>query len=151
MRLSTEGLERSTPLRKESNLPFIFIVGFVFLLFLGGYLYNKGKLHELYLTTKEIFIDLNLDEKKEYLHILYSKKDFSKATKVLKEIISLHIEDNEQNKELEKKYTETEAKVMANKLAKEYYHLVVPLIANFQEEFYLYFQHFLLLVLNLLT
>jgi tetratricopeptide (TPR) repeat protein len=97
LRLSTEGLERSTPLRKESNLPFIFIVGFVFLLFLGGYLYNKGKLHELYLTTKEIFIDLNLDEKKEYLHILYSKKDFSKATKVLQEIISLPIEDNEQN------------------------------------------------------
>ena len=32
-----------------------------------------------------------------------------------------NIEETEQNKKLEKKYTEAEAKVMANKLAKEYY------------------------------
>ena len=98
MRLSTEGLERPTLVRKESNLPFIFIVGLVLLLSLGGYLYNKGKLHEVYLSTKETLIGLNLDEKKEYLGILYSKRSLTEATKILQQVISFPQEDTEQNK-----------------------------------------------------
>ena len=97
MRLSTEGLERPTPLKKESNLPFIFIY-FVLLLSLGGYLYNKGKLREVYLSTKETFIGLNLEEKKEYLGILYSKRSLTEATKILQQIVSFSQEDNEQNR-----------------------------------------------------
>ena len=98
MRLSTERLERPTQVKKESNLPFIFIIGFVLLLSLGGYLYNKGKLHEVYLSTKETLIGLNLDEKKEYLGILYSKRSLTEATKILQQIISFPQEDTEQNK-----------------------------------------------------
>ena len=98
MQLSTEGLERRTPLKKESNLPFIFIICFVLLLSLGGYLYNKGKLREVYLNTKETLIGLNLEEKKDYLGILYSKRSLIEATKILQQIISFPQEDNQQNR-----------------------------------------------------
>jgi tetratricopeptide (TPR) repeat protein len=98
LKLSTEGLERPTQVKKESNLPFIFLIGFVLLISLAGYLYNQGKLYEVYLSTKEKFIGLNLDEKKKYLGILYSKRDLVEATKVLQQIISFPYEDTEQNK-----------------------------------------------------
>lgn len=98
MRLSTEGLERHTTLKKESNLPFIFLIGFVLLLSLAGYLHNKGKLYKLYLSTKETFIGLNLEEKKEYLGILYNKRSLTEATKILQQIVSFPEEDTEQNK-----------------------------------------------------
>jgi tetratricopeptide (TPR) repeat protein len=98
LRLSTEGLERPTPVRKENNFPFIFIICFVLLLSLGGYLYNKGKLHEVYLSTKETLIGLNLDEKKEYLGILYRQGHRIDAAKILEQIISFSQEDNEQNR-----------------------------------------------------
>ena len=98
MRLSTEGIERPTQVKKESNLPFIFLIGFVLLISLAGYLYNQGKLREAYLSTKQILIGLNLDEKKEYLGILYSKRSLAEATKVLQQIISFPQEDTEQNK-----------------------------------------------------
>jgi tetratricopeptide (TPR) repeat protein len=70
----------------------------VLLLSLGGYLYNKGKLREVYLSTKETFIGLNLEEKKEYLGILYSKRSLTEATKILQQIVSFSQEDNEQNR-----------------------------------------------------
>lgn len=98
MRLSTEGVERPMQVKKESNLPFIFLLGFVLLISLAGYLYNQGKLREAYLSTKQILIGLNLDEKKEYLGILYSKRSLAEATKLLQQIISFPQEDNEQNK-----------------------------------------------------
>ena len=98
MKLSTEGLERPTQVKKESNLLFIFLIGFVLLLFLGGYLYNKGKLHEVYLSSKETLFGLNLEEKKEYLGILYSKGSIAEATRILQQIISFPEEDTEQNK-----------------------------------------------------
>ena len=97
MKLSTEGLERPRQVKKESSLPFIFLIGFVLLLSLGGYLYNQGTLREVYLSTKETLIGLNLEEKKEYLGILYSKRDLVEAAKVLQQIISFPQEDTEQN------------------------------------------------------
>ena len=98
MRLSTEGLERPTQVKKESNLPFIFLIGFVLLISLAGYLYNQGKLREVYLSTKETLIGLSLEEKKEYLGILYSKRSLTEATRILQQIISFPYEDTEQNK-----------------------------------------------------
>jgi len=97
LRLSTEGLERPTQVKKESNLPFIFLIGFVLLLSLGGYLYNQGTLREVYLSTKETLIGLNLEEKKEYLGILYSKGSIAEATRILQKIKSFPEEDTEQN------------------------------------------------------
>ena len=97
MKLSTEGLERPTPTNKESNLPLILIICFVSLLSLAGYLHNKGKLHKLYLSTKETLIGLNLEEKKDYLGILYRQGYRTGAAKVLEQIISSSQEDNEQN------------------------------------------------------
>jgi len=98
LRLSTEGLERPKSVRKESNLPFIFIVGLVLLLSLAGYLHNQGKLHKLYLTTKETLIGLSLEEKKDYLGILYRQGYRTDATNILQQIISFPQEDNEQNR-----------------------------------------------------
>ena len=60
--------------------------------------YNQGTLREVYLSTKETLIGLNLDEKKEYLGILYSKRDLVEAAKVLQQIISFPYEDTEQNR-----------------------------------------------------
>ena len=98
MRLSTEGLERRTTLKKESNLPFIFLIGFVLLLSLAGYLHNKGKLYKLYLSTKETLIGLNLEEKKDYLGILYRQGYRIDAANILQQIISFPQEDNQQNR-----------------------------------------------------
>ena len=98
MKLSTEGLERPTPTNKESNLPLILIICFVSLLSLAGYLHNKGKLHKLYLSTKETLIGLNLEEKKDYLGILYRQGYRTDAAKILEQIISFSQEDNEQNR-----------------------------------------------------
>ena len=51
----------------------------------------------MYLSSKEKFIGLNLEEKKEYLNILYNKKSFTKSVQILQEIISFPKEDNEKN------------------------------------------------------
>lgn len=98
MRLSTEGLERPTLVRKESNLPLILIICFVSLLSLAGYLHNKGNLYKLYLSTKETLIGLNLEEKKDYLGILYRQGYRTDATNILQQVISFPQEDTEQNK-----------------------------------------------------
>ena len=60
--------------------------------------YNQGNLREVYLSNKERLIGLNLDEKKEYLGILYSKRSLTEATRILQQIISFPYEDTEQNK-----------------------------------------------------
>ena len=60
--------------------------------------YKQGNLREVYLSNKEILIGLNLDEKKEYLGILYSKRSLTEATRILQQIISFPYEDTEQNK-----------------------------------------------------
>jgi len=60
--------------------------------------YKQGNLREVYLSNKEILIGLNLDEKKEYLGILYSKRSLTEATRTLQQIISFPHEDTEQNK-----------------------------------------------------
>jgi clan AA aspartic protease (TIGR02281 family) len=97
LKLSTEGLERPLSTYRESRLPLVFILGLLLFTSLGFYLYKNHTLNEIYLNYKEKFIGLSVDEKKEYLNILYSKKNFSEATLILQEIISLPIEDNEQN------------------------------------------------------
>lgn len=97
MKLSTEGLERPTPTNKESNLPLILIICFVSLLSLAGYLHNKGKLHKLYLSTKKTLIGLNLEEKKDYLGILYRQGYRTDAANILQQVISFPQEDTEQN------------------------------------------------------
>ena len=60
--------------------------------------YKQGNLREVYLSNKETLIGLNLDEKKEYLGILYSKRSLTEATRILQQIISFPHEDTEQNK-----------------------------------------------------
>lgn len=97
MRISTDGLDRPTPSQKESSISLILIVSVFLLLFLGGYLYNTGKLQELYLGSKEALVGLTGEEKKEYLRILYQKRSLSKSIRILEEIISVPQEDNEEN------------------------------------------------------
>jgi len=98
LKLSIEGLERPTQVKKESNLPLILIICFASLLSLAGYLHNKGKLYKLYLSTKETLISLNVEEKKDYLGILYRQGYRIDAARILEQIISFSQEDTEQNK-----------------------------------------------------
>jgi tetratricopeptide (TPR) repeat protein len=99
LNLSTDKIEQRLLLNKGKENPFSFVIILSFLLFiiLGLYLYNKGILNEMYLSSKEKFIGLNLEEKKEYLNILYNKKSFAKSVQILQEIISFPKEDNEEN------------------------------------------------------
>lgn len=99
MNLSTDRTEQRLLLSKDKENPFSFaiILGFLLFIILGFYLYNKGMLNEIYLSSKEKFVGLDLEEKKEYLNILYSKKSFVKSTQILQEIISFPKEDNEKN------------------------------------------------------
>ena len=97
MKLSTEGLERPLSTYRESRLPLVFILGFLLFISIGFFYIKNHTLNEIYLNYKEKFIVLNLEEKKEYLSILYNKKSFAKSAQILQEIISFPKEDNEEN------------------------------------------------------
>jgi tetratricopeptide (TPR) repeat protein len=97
LKLSTEGLERPLSTYRESRLPLVFILGFLLFISIGFFYIKNHTLNEIYLNYKEKFIVLNLEEKKEYLSILYNKKSFAKSAQILQEIISFPKEDNEEN------------------------------------------------------
>lgn len=91
--------EQRLLLNKDKENSFYYVILLVFLLFIifGFCLNNRSMLNEIYLSSKEKFIVLNLEEKKEYLSILYNKKSFVKSAQILQEIISFPKEDNEEN------------------------------------------------------